>query len=624
MPRDGGLLGQGHQSLVDDLLRHVRDAQAGVADVPRVVVLRGSSGVGKSRVLRELYGRLRELQPEPGYWPELPEVVRAGSGAADPMPNRKRLGPEAATFVWPAESLPSFAWWVLDCGRMPDGDAVDVVAQAAPELRTHLTAVSLAWREAAGVGDKLRASRSHVVARAREALAEGGLDSVSVVLTELGIPLPGLGLAVSWLTRGVSAGRRRTAEAQLLGSDVQLGKQVGETRAGVAQELGDLILEVAHPQLPAVVVVEDLHLMGPELARFLIHLGGPQPGRPVLIVGTAWPEGDANPDHAKWRAAAKLRRRTRIVDMPRLDPADLTVLLRRYAPGTDDANAERVVTRFGNPLALELLLTLGRVQRQIARADGSLELSTKELAELPHDIRGLYQATWDELPAGVRQSLMYAVGALPDAGPVPDPFLRSVVAVAAGTSGLLHTMSPADVAQGLERATQPHEWCVATEDLQRFREQVLADIAALSLRDQYDESDVAALRAATASQLSQWIDVRRGAGYWVDHTDPDVAAAARWLLALAPDGNAAAVAVAGVTSARLRADAHQYADAARVAAPAADLLRVLGADHPDTLTARSNLASLLGGRGGWTRRSSSSRRCWPTCCGCWARTTRTR
>ena len=41
----------------------------------------------------------------------------------------------------------------------------------------------------------------------------------------------------------------------------------------------------------------------------------------------------------------------------------------------------------------------------------------------------------------------------------------------------------------------------------------------------------------------------------------------------------------------------------------ADRLRVLGADHPDTLTTWHNLADCLGRAGSWTRRSICSRGC---------------
>ncbi len=55
----------------------------------------------------------------------------------------------------------------------------------------------------------------------------------------------------------------------------------------------------------------------------------------------------------------------------------------------------------------------------------------------------------------------------------------------------------------------------------------------------------------------------------------------------------------------------------------ADRERVLGADHPDTLTSRNNLAAAYESAGDWTRRSPCTSRPWPTGSGCWAPTTPT-
>ena len=49
--------------------------------------------------------------------------------------------------------------------------------------------------------------------------------------------------------------------------------------------------------------------------------------------------------------------------------------------------------------------------------------------------------------------------------------------------------------------------------------------------------------------------------------------------------------------------------------------RVLGADHPHTLTARNNLAAAYWRRGTWAGLSRCSSRPSPTACGCWAPTT---
>ncbi len=405
--------------------------------------------MGKSRVVRELYQRLRDTQPDPGYWPPLIESgTRPGAGV-DPLATRKLLAPPAENFVWPAGALPGFSWWAFNCDRMPHGDAVDVIAQASPELQAHLVAVSLAWREAAGWGQKLKGKREQLIERGKEVLTEGGLEGAAQVLGALDLALPGLGLAVNWLGKSVSAVRQRQADAELLGSQIRLGEQVHAERVSAARTLAELLVSVSHPAVAAIVVVEDIHLMGAELAELLDRLAQPRPGSPVLVVGTVWPEGEDNPAYAAWRGAAERQGQLRTLHMPELDPGDLTVLLRRAAPRTADEDAARLVNRYRNPLALELLLSLRRVQRRIERDGGQLLLSAQDLADLPTSIRNMYAARWAELPAKVRESLMMAVGALPEPVPAPGvgPFLEEVVAAAAAT--------PANAPLGLGRRASP-------------------------------------------------------------------------------------------------------------------------------------------------------------------------
>src|SRR5690554_4658802 len=68
----------------------------------RLVILRGTSGQGKSRVIRELY---RSLSTGDNYWPDLPGWDSEGDLRA-----RKALGPDLSKFIWRADAVPTFAW----------------------------------------------------------------------------------------------------------------------------------------------------------------------------------------------------------------------------------------------------------------------------------------------------------------------------------------------------------------------------------------------------------------------------------------------------------------------------------------------------------------------------------
>ncbi len=96
---EGGLVGAEHNRVVEQLLEILAQLRAGDANTPRLVLLRGPSGVGKSRLVRELYERLRDAQPDPGYWPPLTEQGVATGAGVDPLATRKLLTPPAGSFV---------------------------------------------------------------------------------------------------------------------------------------------------------------------------------------------------------------------------------------------------------------------------------------------------------------------------------------------------------------------------------------------------------------------------------------------------------------------------------------------------------------------------------------------
>ena len=621
--------------------------RTGDMTAPRVVVLEGHSGTGKSRIIRELYSRLQADQPTPGYWPELPEATRSSSGpGTDPFADRKNLGPSLNGFVWPAGALPTFLWWAFNCDRMPHGDLLDVLAQANPELHAHLIPASLAWRDAAGWGDRIKASREQVTDLAREALTESGVDAAAAVLDSFSVAVPVLGLWVSWLTKGAQAVKHRRDQRRMVATDVDLHEHASGARSSAAEEIAGLLLASTHVDVPSVVVIEDLHLMGPELGELIDRLTVPRADKPLLVIATAWPEGRSNQSYAQWRTRAAERGSLRLLAMPDLDVDSRVEMLRRAAPNTTDADATKIVTRYQNPLALQMLLSLKRIQVRIGRSAGALALNDSELSELPSDIKDLYRQRWRELPDAVREALMITAGGLPaETGPGAWSFLRDIVADAGGRSGLLSNTTTADaLAKSLEEAEDPYYWNVsrggADATVTAFREAVLADIAILDLRENYDQEDIEALQAATITELSEWIDRERAGGYLLDSSDERALVAARWLWELTTSSSqpTIAVSVAGLAVARAQADTFQFGEAIttltarpwtaplpsehpdvlaargnlaswlrtagrvgeaveQLQALLVDSVRVLGADHPDTLTTRDNLALSLGASG---------------------------
>jgi tetratricopeptide (TPR) repeat protein len=403
-----------------------------------------------------------------------------------------------------------------------------------------------------------------------------------------------------------------------------------------------MILAVVCPSLPAVVVVEDIHLMGPAFAEFLQVLQVRNPARPVLIVGTAWPEAHDRGAYAAWRDAALTAGQLVLVDVPDLPATDLREFVYQAAPNSSPADVGRLIGHYPNPLALQLFLGLDSTRRRITRHHGALPIKAGELAGLPReDVRDLYRAMWLELPEPVRRILTLAAGVLPPHADLTWPFLPEIVTDTGITTGDLQAVDAADtVTRNLQAAVTVHHWVVPTEPhgTYRFREAVLDDVAAEGL----DPTDRTEITAAAIACLRRWIDIRR-AGYWQvdpERADEQTALVGRWLWRLIPtDGTVTEADLAGgYLAARLLGDAHQPAaahdlmnsrpwrstypadhqaplmirsfngtwlgDAGRVddaitefGMLLADQHRIHGPDHPNTLTTRNNLAIWLGQAG---------------------------
>jgi len=575
-----GLLGEAHRQLLADLIDRFEQIKGGNPRVERVVLLTAASGTGKSRIVRELYRYLQEVQPDPGYWPALPDddAVRGTGAGVDPLPNRKVLGPAVDGFVWHAGALPSFTWWTFDCGRMPSGGLVEAVEQARPALQLHLLPAMQAKAAHLGVGEKTL--RLLEVARepAKEAFKEGALERLNQAIAELaGAAVPGLGLAIDWMTRGVQAAGRVAEERQLRDTEVSFVGRVGHAHRTLGTEFADLILATVHPRVPAVVVVEDAHLMGEGLAEFLHLVSIRAEDRPVLVIATAWPEGEHS-TYVQWRIQVRNSGNLQEWGMPDLGLEDRVALVHRVAPATPTEDAVRVAERYPNPLALKLFLGLKSVARVIGRHDGALTLEPLDLDTLPATIKTLYAQRIQELPPEVRQALECADGTLP-AGLPTWPYHPGVVATAAAEMGT----DRQDIAAGLDQAVR--QGVTAEENgLHSFREHLFAEV----LAEHVDPLDRVELQNGTRRVLREHIATARGDRYLLPNPSDIDVHAARWLTELVNRTPVTVEDTVALTiSARALIAAYQYKRGAELFRQA---LSHLPPDHPDTLELQNSLA----------------------------------
>lgn len=668
------MLGTHHHAVVDLLLDRLDTVQAGER-VARVVVLEGASGVGKTRIIQELYARLAARQTAPAYWPSLtatqpddgpspapstalrttllrPSTDPATRGhRSDPLPDRKLLGPPVEGFVWPAGSTPDFLWWAVSCDQLQSGAAVDATLQFEDAMRAHLVPLALArakqdgaWRSAS------RAVRENIATELRELASEGVMEAAGRALEAIGAPVPGLGWLVSKTAQSFTWARTRRQQQTLQ----RTGGLLADATSGQPDRLADLdeaLRQVLAPGLPAVVAIEDLHLMDSHLGDLLDRLAAHRPGTPVLVVATAWPEGRERPVYSGW--LARSANDTEVVSVDGLATADMVTLVRRSAPATDAATAERLARRFDNPLALRIVLSLDRFRRRIDE-HGAFRLDDDDLAHFPRTLEQAYRARWAELPDDVRAALLLAAASMgrdPSSGEPHNSFIADVVVSGAVAAGLVDAPAGGTLAHALDEGVTPLAWLTRQDAGLAFREGLLIETALGDLEDHLAPGDVAAFRDAVGQRLCDWVDQERGPGAllapeglplltasWLHHlalADGDLESGSHPASSDRASTNHASVAAARLALARARAAAFRFDDAVALLAdhgvldaldvPPADALilrgvvatwhaeigdldhaiaegeavlaaltATLGADHPSTLIAQANLAHHVG------------------------------
>jgi tetratricopeptide (TPR) repeat protein len=527
------MLGTHHHAVVDLLLDRLDTVQAGER-AARVVVLEGASGVGKTRIIQEFYARLAARQTAPAYWPPLaphdptdepspapdkplrtsllrPSTNPATRGhRADPLPDRKLLGPPVEGFVWPAGSTPDFLWWAVSCDQLQSGAAVDATLQYEEAMRAHLVPLALAraqqdgaWRNAS------RAVRENIATELRELASEGVMEAAGRALEAIGAPVPGLGWLVSKTAQSFTWARTRRQQQTLQRTGGLLADATTDQPDRLAV-LDEALRQVLAPGLPAVVAVEDLHLMDTHLGDLLDRLAAHRPDTPVLVVATAWPEGRERPAYDAWLSRAGTG--VEVVGVDGLATADMVTLVRREAPATDDATAARLARRFDNPLALRIVLSLDRFRRRIDET-GALRLDDDDLAHFPRTLEQAYRARWAELPDDVRAALLLAAASMgrdPSNGEPHNSFIADVVVGGAVAAGLASHDDGAALAVALDEGVTPLAWLTRQDAGLAFREGLLIETALADLEDHLAPGDVTAFRDAVGQRLCDWVDHERG------------------------------------------------------------------------------------------------------------------
>src|SRR3954452_7332136 len=223
--------------------------------------LEAPRGWGKTRVVHELYARLA-ARPGQEYWP-----LRLTEAPPDGSRTRHVIVPDAH----PGDAPLPWLWWGVSCHLRPDGQPVQALAEALPQLEIH----------------------GHSLLEAAAARGTARASAKSLVLAVLGVVVPIVGLATTGasaagdLWRGIrAAGAPRRGERPPDLVDVQQRQAADLVDRAVAA------LRAANVAgLPVVLVVDDAHHADATLTCLLKRiLDGEEGVDRVLVVATTWPD----------------------------------------------------------------------------------------------------------------------------------------------------------------------------------------------------------------------------------------------------------------------------------------------------------------------------------------------
>jgi hypothetical protein len=543
---------------VDDLVTRLDRIVAG-EPVERVVLLWGPRGVGKSRIVAEFYRRVRLARMAGGrsYWPPLLDPDSIGFDAVgNPQRPVVQVGPDP-NYVRAPGALPSVFWWWTEAAQ---GTGADVLSALWDQLSLHLPYLADAWWVNADAKAKAVRAGSHAAAAVRgekgSLALDGGVEGLTTALTAAEVAVPFMGPALTRAYAGARSlrARRRARAARSRGGAPRVAWPG-------AQAVHTQLTRVITPQVPMVLVVEDLQQMGVGMAALLDYLAQPLPDTPVLVVATVSPEATERVGFRYWHEDASDPARSPALvaryDIPALGHADLVRLASRFAPDAPAALVDPVAARWPNPEMVCRAMFLSSVGGQIR---AGRPVPDQALNSSPDPITALTSSSWAELPLDTRAVLMMAAGTLPPSadpggGSGPDarlwPILNWAIARAADQAGL----HPREHVFPELRKAVAAGWLTAmpgVRGLVRFADPDRADVALAALTQAEGPNAQPNLRQATIAVLGPWL--ARGPEGPRTVNDPTALVAARWLLALT--GGPATGIHGVVDAARVIAHAH--------------------------------------------------------------------
>jgi len=408
---------------------------------------------------------------------------------------RKRVYPERV--IREPKAVPQWFWWGIACATR-SGTPVQALADDLTQFEAHKEGLQRRWRQLA----THRARLSAVLSSRKGDLVDTAVgEGVSAAAGLASAAIPGLGvlvLATKWGVQGLR-------ESHLGAQGTIVVDAAGGNRSDLVGDLAPALERLAAAGLPIVVTIEDLHLADASLVELLARLLAAQKAS-VLVISTAWRgllDEDMRPAHRLLDRVTpdRVYRELADEDLPDLMPSERQEIVRSTMPGVSPWNASVLAASYTNPWALQLASNVGWVRRS------ERDLTSDEVARLPRDIGGLFTQLWMELPEDTRKVLMVAalstpVGISENMGFGDARWESSLLTSVAETEAWLRAIA-GNLAQVLGRTPDAYAWIrIVDEWLQRFHDPGQHDVAISHAKVEYDDRERRLLYEAMARRIS--------------------------------------------------------------------------------------------------------------------------
>lgn len=485
------LYGQAHKKNIEKIIELFNEVCV-ESSKSKFILLEGESGVGKSRIIREVYNKLRKLRNDE-YWPEVvEEKVDESTRYSDPFAGRKIVGPSSQGFVWNADVLPTFGWWQFNCDRTSYDGTIDSVAQAKALSEAHLLPLSLAVADRKKPSDKIKEKLNELPKYLRGQSLNILLDVGSICFM-----LPPLGFLTQAIKDVFGHLDNMQKRDDLLRTDVSIESRVEQIRYVNSGMVSEVICAASSIEIPSVIVIEDMHLMDDNLLYFIQSCL--KKNNHILIIGTSWPEYRKESTYGIWRDKENID----VIKVQSPDAIELIPLVQEYAPCTSNDVALRVASKMCNPLLLKLELSSQAIQRSIKSNSDAFPFD--KIKELGVGALAVYERRFKEFPIHVQQYLGYCSAMISG---IPDDklILQKIDLVNVAIEALFE--QGFDEFQLLSEADMKRvSWLDTDDGVFCFREPVMSSVSyQYAIRKRYFlEEDIAGIVETTSQQLQNYI-----------------------------------------------------------------------------------------------------------------------